>query len=313
MSGLQRQRRDTAATVDRPATPSLAVIILTYNEEVHIARCIASVRPVARDILVVDSFSSDRTVEIARELGATVKQNPFRNHATQFAWALSHLDARTDWVMRIDADEQLDDYLREAILTQVPQAPDSIVGFSVCLREHFLGRPIRFGGRALYLLRLWRSGRAKVEQRWMDEHIVVDGHVEKLDGLLLHSNEKPVSEWIAKHNAYSNREAIDVLNSKYRFFESGGAGKAAPKSSRLRTLYYSIGGPVAPLLYFIYRYGIRLGFLDGREGYLYHFLQGYWYRTLVAAKLAEFERLIRDCETNEQRLALLRRNTGLEL
>ena len=83
--------------------------------------------------------------------------------------------------------------------------------------------------------------------------------------------------------------------------------------SILGTLYYSIGGPLAPLLYFIYRYIIRLGFLDGREGYLYHFLQGYWYRTLVAAKLLEFERLIRDCETNEQRLALLRRNTGLEL
>jgi glycosyltransferase involved in cell wall biosynthesis len=313
MSGLQRQQRSAAATIERAMTPSIAVVILTRNEEMHIARCIASVRPIARHILVVDSFSTDRTVEIARELGATVKQNPFKNHATQLAWALSKLDVRTDWVIRIDADEQLDDRLRAAIAAQVPHAPDGVAGFSVCLREHFLDRPIRFGGRGLYLLRLWRFGRAKVEQRWMDEHIIVDGGgVQKLDGLLLHSNEKPVTEWIAKHNAYSNREAIDVLNNRYRLFESGSAGKE-PKSSRLRTLYYSIGGPLAPLLYFIYRYIIRLGFLDGREGYLYHFLQGYWYRTLVAAKLLEFERLIRDCETNEQRLALLRRNTGLEL
>ncbi|MGD9920668.1 MAG: glycosyltransferase family 2 protein [Pseudorhodoplanes sp.] len=313
MSGLQRQQRSADATIERALTPSITAIILTRNEEMHIARCIASIRPVARHILVVDSFSSDRTVEIARENGATVKQNPFRNYATQFAWALSQLEAQTDWIMRIDADEQFDDRLRQAILTKVPKASDDVVGFSVCLREHFFGRPIRFGGRAMHLLRLWRFGRARIEQRWMDEHMVLDsGNVQELDGLLLHSNEKPLTEWIAKHNAYSNREAIDVLNDRYRFFETGG-GKPEAKPSRLRALYYSIGGPLAPLLYFVYRYIVRLGFLDGREGYLYHFLQGYWYRTLVATKLLEFERLIHGCETNEQRLALLRRNTGLEL
>lgn len=313
MSGRQRQQRGATATIQRALTPNITVLILTRNEEVHIARCIASVRAVARHIVVVDSFSTDRTVEIAREQGATVLQNAFVNHAVQLEWAFSQLDAGAGWVMRIDADEQLDDRLRDAILSEVPDAPDEIHGFSVCLREHFLGRPIRFGGRALYLMRLWRAGRARVESRWMDEHIVVDGAVRRLDGLLLHSNEKPLTEWIAKHNAYSNREAIDVLNARYRLFGGEASGKAEPQSSPLRTLYYSIGGPVAPLLYFLYRYVARLGFLDGRAGYLYHFLQGYWYRTLVAAKLIEFERLIEGCKSNDERLALLRRNTGLEL
>lgn len=314
MAGLQRQQRGATATIQRALTPSLTVIILTRNEEVHIARCIASVRPIARHILVVDSFSTDRTVEIATELGAVVKQNAFVNHATQLDWAISQLEAPTDWVMRIDADEQLDDRLRDAIMAEVPKAPHDVHGFSVCLREHFLGCPIRFGGRALQLTRLWRRGHAKVEQRWMDEHIVIDdGEVRPLDGLLLHSNEKPLTEWIAKHNVYSNREAIDVLNDRYRFFAGDDASKPQPKSSSLRALYYSIGGPAAPLLYFLYRYVVRLGFLDGRAGYLYHFLQGYWYRTLVATKLLEFERLLSGCDTNEERLARLRRNTGLEL
>jgi glycosyltransferase involved in cell wall biosynthesis len=314
MAGLQRQQRGATATIQRALTPSITVIILTRNEEVHIARCIESVRPIARHIFIVDSFSTDRTVEIARAHGADVKQNAFVNHAVQLDWAISQLDTDTGWILRVDADEQLDDLLRDAILTEVPKAPDEVHGFSVCLREHFLGRAIRFGGRAMYLTRLWRAGRARVEQRWMDEHIVVDDSaVRKLDGHLLHSNEKPLTEWIAKHNAYSNREAIDVLNDRYGFFGSVKAGKSDPKSSPLRSLYYTIGGPIAPLLYFIYRYVVRLGFLDGRAGYLYHFLQGYWYRTLVATKLIEFERLLSGCDTNEERLARLRRNTGLEL
>lgn len=315
MSGLQRQQRGATATIQRALTPSITVLILTRNEEVHIARCVESVRAIARHVVVVDSFSTDRTVEIAREHGATVLQNAFVNHAVQLEWAFSQIDTGTDWVMRVDADEQLDERLRDAILAEVPKAPDEVLGFSVCLREHFIGRPIRFGGRALHLMRLWRAGRARVESRWMDEHIVVDGGaVRRLDGFLLHSNEKPLTEWIAKHNAYSNREAIDVLNRRYGFFKrAGDDATAEPKSSVLRSLYYSIGGPVAPLLYFLYRYIVRLGFLDGREGYLYHFLQGYWYRTLVATKLIEFERMIRGCKTNPERLALLRRNTGLEL
>jgi len=202
MSGIQRQQSGAAVDIERVMAPNIAVVILTRNEEMHIARCIASIKPIARHILVVDSYSTDRTVEIARELGAVVKQNPFKNYAVQFSWALANLDAQVDWVMRMDADEQLDDRLRQAIITKTKSAGDDVAGFSVCLREHFLGRPIRFGGLALQLLRIWRAGRAQIEQRWMDERMVLQGgSMTELEGFLLHSNEKPVSEWLAKHNA----------------------------------------------------------------------------------------------------------------
>ena len=294
-------------------TLRIAVLILTCNEELHIARCLRSLQGVASDILVVDSFSTDKTVDIAREMGATVLKRPFKNYADQFAWGLSQIEL-ADWVMRMDADEWLDDDLRNAILQNAPNAPKNVGGFTFRRLDHFLGRPIRHGGRVYRLLRLWRHGQAHIEPRWMDEHMVLSsGGVAHLEGWLMHSNDKPLTEWIAKHNSYSNREAIDVLNRKYRFFDSVEPKPPEGASKFLRALYNRIGGALAPILYFFYRYVVRLGFLDGREGYLYHALQGYWYRTLVATKLAELERLIAGCATNDQRLARLQQHTQLQL
>jgi len=297
---------------------SLTVVILTKNEEIHLARCIGSLRGLARKILVIDSFSTDRTVEIAKSLGADVRQNPFKNYSTQFLWGLSQIEQPTDWVLRIDADEWLDDDLRNAIRTTIPTLDKTVTGLRVLLRNHFMGRPIRFGARGnMYLLRLWRPEAGTMEARWMDEHITLShGETRDLAGLLLHSTEKPLSEWIVKHDRYSDREAIDVLTSKYNLF-SDKSGESVTYSGVEKSfgqkIYYGIGGSVAPFLFFIYRYIFRGGFLDGSGGYYYNFFQGYWYRTLVAAKLYELESKLKDCTTNEERRAVIRAHTGQDV
>ena len=287
-------------------------IILTRNEEIHIERCIRSLRGVVSEILVVNSFSSDATVRIASGLGAIVRQREFKSHSDQLSWAISQVPNSTEWIMKVDADEALDATLGTELLETIPSLPPQVCGLEFLLRDHFCGQPIRFGGRGrMYLMRMWRRDAALVENRWMDEHIVLTrGETRRSKGGLLHHNEKSISEWTAKHIGYASREAIDVLSRRYGFLAGGDSNAGAPQDFKQR-LYYGVGGSVAPLLFFVYRYVIRLGFLDGPRGYLFHFLQGYWYRTLVAAKLLELEGKLEGCTSNEERLQIIRQHTGL--
>ncbi len=290
-------------------------IILTRNEEIHIERCIRSLQGVVAEVLVVNSFSSDATVLIAKELGATVVQREFKSHSDQMAWAISQVPDSTEWIMKTDADEALDATLRTDLLETVPTLPPQICGLMFLHRDHFFGQPIRFGGRGkIYILRMWRRGTGQVENRWMDEHIVLtNGEARRLNGMLLHRNEKSLSEWTAKHNGYASREAVDVLNQRYGLAAAAGTSKVEASKDFKQKLYYGVGGSVAPVLFFIYRYVVRLGFLDGPRGYLFHFLQCYWYRTLVAVKLMELEGKLVGCTSNEERLEIIKLHTGLAI
>src|SRR6185437_1272667 len=152
--------------------PSIAVVILTFNEAAHLPRALEHVRAFAREIFVVDSFSTDDTVEIARASGAQVLQHPFQNQARQFEWALENAPITSDWVMRLDADEIIEVDLAEEIKQRLPNLPAEITGVALNRKTIFQGKFIRHGGRyPLMLLRIWRRGMARIEDRWMDEHI----------------------------------------------------------------------------------------------------------------------------------------------
>ena len=172
---------------------TLTVVILTRDEELHIARAIRSVQAVADRILVVDSGSSDATVAIARDLGAEVLQHPFSNQARQFNWALEQLPADTDWIFRLDADEVVSPELALSLATRLPRLGPDVAGAEILRRIAFLGRPIRWGGLfPVSIVRVLRHGRGRSEDRWMDEHILLDGEVFQLDGELLDDNLKPL-------------------------------------------------------------------------------------------------------------------------
>lgn len=278
----------------------LTVVILTRDEERHIARAIASVQGIAARVFVADSGSTDRTVEIAESLGAEVLHNPWRNYATQFNWALDQLPADTDWVLRLDADEIVTLPLRDQIAAALPGLGSGIDGVVVGRRMTFLGRPIRHGGLfPVRVLRLFRHGRGRCEDRWMDEHIKVDGPVSDLPGEILDDNLNTLSWWTSKHNAYASREVVDILNLEHRFMAyetvadlSG--DQAGVKRWLKERVYARMPGGLRAFAYFFYRYVLRLGFLDGREGLAFHVLQGFWYRFLVDAKLYEVRRYMRN-------------------
>lgn len=271
----------------------LTVVILTRDEERHIARAIGSVAGIAGRILVVDSGSTDRTVEIARGLGAEVCVNPWRNYATQFNWALDQLPPGTDWVLRLDADEVVSPELAGQIAAALPGLGPEVEGVTVGRRMAFLGRVIRHGGLfPIRVLRIFRHGKGRCEDRWMDEHIKVAGRVADLPGEMLDDNLNSLTWWTAKHNSYASREVVDLLNLEHGFMAHDtvaalGAGQAGAKRWLKEKVYARLPGGLRAFAYFLYRYVLRLGFLDGREGLAFHVLQGFWYRFLVDAKLAE--------------------------
>jgi glycosyltransferase involved in cell wall biosynthesis len=304
------------------AMVDLAVVVLTYNEERHIARALESVAGIAREIFVVDSFSTDRTVQLARSSGATVLQNKFINYSKQFQWALDHAPITASWIMRLDADELIEPDLAAKIRAELPTLGKDVVGVNLKRKHIFLGRWIRHGGRyPLVLLRIWRRGCGRIEERWMDEHMIVwGGDTVTFDGGFADHNLGDLTFFTDKHNKYATREAIDVINYRRKLFScaaemsaKGGSLQASLKRFVKERVYNRIPYQVAAPAYFLYRLIFQLGFLDGREGLVYHSLQGLWYRYLVGAKVYELELAIAGVEDPAEIRATLRRLTGLAI
>ncbi|WP_018343024.1 glycosyltransferase family 2 protein [Cytophaga aurantiaca] len=274
---------------------SITVIILTFNEEKHIARCISNLNKIASKIFIIDSYSTDKTVEIARSLGAEVYENPWVNYASQFNWALENCPIETTWTMRMDCDEYLLDELIDEVNHKLPGLPADVGGIILKRRVIFMNKWIRRGGFYPHnLLRIWRSGTAKLEDRWMDEHVVLEeGKTIFFDKDMVDHNLNDLTWWINKHNSYASREVIDLLHianhtTSSQNVESTLVGEQYSRKRWIKEKIYSkIPLFVRPFIYFVYRYIFLLGFLDGTPGLIWHFLQGFWYRFLVDAKMYE--------------------------
>ncbi|SOB99947.1 glycosyltransferase involved in cell wall bisynthesis [Rhodobacter sp. JA431] len=279
----------------------LTVVILTKNEARHIERCIASVADIAQHVLVVDCGSTDGTVALAQAKGAEVLTNPWLNYATQMNWAIDHVPPETDWIMRLDADEFVTAPLATQIAQHLPNLESTVNGVYVARRMNFMGQPIRWGGVfPVHLLRLFRRGKGRCENRWMDEHILVEGETANFSGEIIDDNRNSLTWWTEKHNAYAGREVVDLLNLKYHFMphetmaDLRGRQQAGLKRWFKEHIYAQLPGGLRAFAYFLHRYVLRFGFLDGRAGTAFHVLQGFWYRYLVDTKLYEVELYMRE-------------------
>ena len=288
---------------------SIAVVILTYNESVHLVRALKHVSGFAEQIFVIDSYSSDDTVALAKANGAQVLQHPFQNYAKQFEWALGNAPITTEWIMRLDADEIIEDSLAEEIIAKLPGLPPDVSGVNLNRKTIFQGKWIRHGGRyPLTLLRIWRRGKARIEDRWMDEHMyLTEGRAVTFRGGFADHNLLDLTFFTNKHNSYASREALDVFKKRRGLGEPqpaltvrSTARQAKIKRFLKESIYNNIPFEISTSLYFLYRYVVRLGFLDGRRGLVYHFLQGFWYRFLVGAKLRELENAAQNSSSDEE-------------
>ena len=271
----------------------LSVIILTYNEEANLPVCLDSLKALGADIYIVDSGSTDKTVEIAKQAGCKVAEHSWENYANQLNWALDNLPISTPWTMRLDADERLTPELVKELKQTLPVTPENVTGYEVKRRVFFMGRWIRHGGYyPTWLLRIWRTGVGRCEQRWMDEHMVLTkGEIANLDHDIIDENNKGLNFWIDKHNRYANREVKDMLaltlQEEDSLLKQDRASQASQRRWVKKNLYSQSPMFVRAFIYFMLRYTVGLGFLDGLEGLIFHFLQGFWYRFLVDAKIYE--------------------------
>jgi glycosyltransferase involved in cell wall biosynthesis len=277
----------------RKKTGTVAVIILTFNEELNIAQALDSVTGWADEIFILDSLSSDRTLEIARQYGCHIAQNKFENYAKQRNHALDYLPILSEWVLFLDADEWLPDALKQEISELIASSP-SENGFHIKWRLIWMGRWMRRGYYPTWILRLLRHGKAHCEDRAVNEHLIVQGKTGKLRNDFVHEDRKSITDWIAKHNGYATREAQELLNTRSAAgYQEIDASLLGTQAARKRWLRYKVWNRlpllIRPFLYFFYRYVLAGGFLDGKQAFVYHFLQGLWYPMLIDIKYIEMK------------------------
>ncbi len=273
----------------------LSVIILTRDEEINLPNALQSVLDWASEVIIVDSGSTDKTKEIAKQYGARfVEHNEYKNQAQQFNWALDNAGVKYEWILKLDADEYITPELRGEIQQKLESAPADISGFYMKRRVYFMGKWMKHGGYyPTWFLRLWRNGKAKMEEREMDEHAILDGRAERLANDFVDDNKKPLKFWIAKHNDFSSREAEARLREERNAHVSTAGGRPGQQNWFKQNFYLKFPMFYRAYMYFFYRYVIRLGFLDGREGLIFHFLQGCWHQFLIDAKTFEATKNVR--------------------
>ena len=271
----------------------VSVVVLTLNEEANIAACLESLSWAA-EVFVVDSLSADRTAEIATGLGARVYLHPFDGYARQRNWALDNLPFSSEWVLMLDADERIPSALADEITQVIRNDGDGCAGFYLKYRHIFFGRFLRHGGLyPTWLLRLYKRDHVRYEERPMNEHAILDGAAGYLRNPFDHWDNRPLSDWIAKHDRYANLEAEEYLR------ERSGAGYQhsiparlwGTQAQRKRWIKLHIWNRLPlllrPFLFFFWNYFLRGGFLDGKAGFIYHVLWSFWYQFLISVKIIE--------------------------
>jgi len=273
--------------------PDITVIMLTYNEELNLPQALQSVKGWANQVIVVDSFSTDRTIEIAKEFCCRVYQHPFENYSRQRNYTLG-LPIETEWVLFLDADEWLPQELKNEITSLITSHPLEN-GFYIKRRFIWMGRWVRRGYYPAWILRLFRYGKARCEERGINEHLIVEGVFGYLKNDFIHEGHKDLSEWISKHNRYATQEAEELLKRTQDAARDMIIAKPfGTQPERKRWLRHHVWKYLPPLIrpffYFGYRYVLCGGFLDGREAFIFHFLQALWFPLLTDAKYIEQRR-----------------------
>lgn len=283
-------------------------LILTYNEQLHIKRAIENAKKISNNVFVLDSFSTDDTVKIAEECGAIVKQNKWHNnYADQLNWGLKNFDFQSPWILRLDADEFLTEELIEEIHDRIGTLSDDITGIILKRRCYFMGKWMKHGIYPVKLLRIFRAHKGICESRWMDEHIILsDGCTIEFENDFIDENLNTINWWTQKHNNYAVREAIDYFDIVYNICgyskdDAQDKGEQANKKRVVKHRYYRLPFFHRAFWYFLYRYILKRGFLDGKQGLIFNFLQGFWYRFLVDCQIYE---IMQKCGTDSEKIKI---------
>lgn len=274
-------------------------IILTFNEEQHLPRLLDSIKELEAPIFILDSGSTDKTLQIAESYGVIVQQNSFVNHPKQWHFALNNFPVQTPWIIGLDADQIVTPELFTHLQHFKSKQHEDINGIYFNRKNIFKGKWIRYGGYyPKYLLKMFRFniGYSDLNEN-MDHRFVVPGKtITWKDGHIIEDNlkENDIEFWIAKHNRYSTlvaQEEFDRLQqAKQSAIKPSLFGDPNQKIAYFKSIWWKMPLYIRPFLYFFYRYFLKLGFLDGKTGFIFHYLQGFWFRLIIDIKISEFKK-----------------------
>ena len=269
----------------------ISAISITYNEEDNIEECLKSICGWTDEIFIVDSGSTDKTLEIAGRYTDKIYRHPFINFAQQRNWSQENLPIRNEWVFHLDADERVS----PGLVLQLQRIFSSTIeadGFMVTRRTIFRNKWIRHGGHyPAYHLRLFKKDKGRSEERLYDQNYIVDGRVMRIKGDIINIINPDLELWKTRHRQWAFSEAREILFNKDRIMNIEFGGNPIERKNWIRyKIYYKLPLFVRPFIYFFYRYILRLGFLDGKQGLVFHFLHGFWYRLLVDTNIFNLRR-----------------------
>jgi len=286
--------------MDKARLP-ISVIILTYNEESLIEDCLKSVHGWAKGIFVVDSFSTDRTLEIARKYTDKIYQHQFLNYSQQRNWSQDNLPISTEWVFHLDAGERATEELYEELKGIFSSGVIDVNGFLVARKTLFMGKWIKHGAHyPVYQLKIFKKDKGFCEDRLYDQHFIVRGKIAKLKGDIIDIAGTDTHSLLEKQKRWAMSEAIEAAGiSKTGQVAPNKNGSPIEHRRWLRRGYYKMPLFIRPFIYFFYRYFLRFGFLDGFKGAVFHLIQGFWYRMLVDINIYKINSGTMDTKQNQ--------------
>ena len=279
--------------------PSFSFIIISFNEEIHLPRLLSSIKSLNAATFILDSGSTDNTINIATEFGCTLKTNPFVNHPRQWHEALTTFDIKTPWVICLDADQIVTDELLVQLQSFKDEDYKDVAGIYFNRKNIFKGKWLKHGGYfPIYLLKMFRVGVGYSDlNENMDHRFIVPGKtLIWKSGYIIEENykENQISFWISKHNRYSDLVATEewerLQQLRTQTLKPNLFGSPDQKKAFLKSIWWKMPLYVRPFIYFFHRYFIQLGILDGKQGFVFHFLQAFWFRLVVDIKIDEIKK-----------------------
>lgn len=278
---------------------NFSFVILTYNEEIHLSRLLKSIKALNAKIYILDSGSTDNTLNIAADFGAEVKINPFENHPKQWDFALNNFSIETPWIIGLDADQIVTQELFDQLSSFNNEKFKGIDGIYFNRKNFFQGHWIRYGGYyPLYLLKMFRTGVGFSDlNENMDHRFIVPGRtIVWKNAHLLEENlkENNIDFWFAKHERYSDlvaQEEIERMQKiRLQSIQPNFLGNPDERKAWLKRLWWKMPLGIRPYLYYSFRMVFQLGILDSKTGRRFHYLQGLWFRKKVDKKIMQLKR-----------------------
>ena len=271
----------------------ISAVVLTYNEELNLRNCLKSISDLVDEIIIIDSFSTDKTIEIAEEFNSIVYQNKFDTHSKQWKWALEHAQINNEWILGLDSDQSLSDNLKEELRNFFKSKIQSFDGIYVRRKQIFMSKWIKYGGYyPKYLLKVFRKDKVIIDDNeLLDHHFYVEKNTKILESDIIENNlkEKDLSFWFKKHIRYAEllaKEEISSESTRVKFAENS----PDKRTKLLKDIYSKLPLFIRPFIYFTWRYFFQLGFMDGTKGFIFHFFHALCFRFMVDAKIYELRK-----------------------